>query len=77
MPIKHLIKFILVLWLIKVIIETIGLPLSVYCANKLKQYEGLDIYDKDTDFTLFSLNGDYELGANHHSQQTDNQQTNK
>lgn len=54
------------MWLMKVVIETVGLPLSTYLAIRLKEYERLDIYDKDTQFTLFSLNAEYPREANHY-----------
>ncbi|HSW93386.1 MAG TPA: queuosine precursor transporter [Gammaproteobacteria bacterium] len=50
---------ILTMWLIKVLIETLGLPVSIRLAKKLKQAEKLDIYDKNTDFNLFRLDAEY------------------
>lgn len=55
----HLINLIGTMWLIKVLIEIVGLPLSLYLAKKLKNLEKADIYDSETRFTLFSLNTDY------------------
>lgn len=55
----ELVQLILTMWLIKVAIEAIGLPLSVYLAKWLKQQEKLDIYDRHTDFSLFSLRVNY------------------
>lgn len=55
----NLIYLILSMWLIKVIIEVAGLPISVQLARKLKQMEKLDIYDKRTNFSLFTLDANY------------------
>lgn len=60
-----LIKFNSSMWLIKVIIEIIGLPISIKLANKLKVYEKVDIYDTNTKFNIFSLNTNYEAQSNH------------
>ncbi|STX51583.1 conserved hypothetical integral membrane protein [Legionella busanensis] len=48
----------------KVAIECMGMPFSVYLAQKLKNYEKLDVYDIDTKFTLFSLKTNYLLSNN-------------
>ena len=47
------------MWIIKVAIEILGLAVSIRLANKLKKAEHLDIYDKRTQFNLFSLNTEY------------------
>lgn len=59
MDAHYLFFFITNMWLFKVFIEIMGLPLSLYLVRKLKQKEGLDIYDKRTKFNLFSLKIDY------------------
>ena len=64
-PINELTMFILTMWVIKVAIEVIGLPISVRLAKFLKKYEQLDIYDNHTEFTLLSLDGEYSNSANH------------
>ena len=56
---SHLLRFISNMWLLKIIIEVIGLPLSLHLTTQLKQKEGLDIYDTKTNFNLFSLDVDY------------------
>jgi uncharacterized integral membrane protein (TIGR00697 family) len=56
---SHLLALALTMWLIKVAIEIAGLPLSIRLAKKLKQIEGLDIYDKRTHFNLFKLETNY------------------
>ena len=55
MPLVSLLKFNLAMWVIKVVVEVCGLPFSLRLAHKLKQHEQMDIYDKGTNFTLFSL----------------------
>lgn len=55
----NLLYLTLTMWLIKVIIELVGLPVSIRLAKKLKQSEKLDIYDKRTDFNLFTLDTHY------------------
>lgn len=62
----NLISLILTMWLIKVAIETIGLPVSVHLAKKLKHLEQTDVYDNQTKFNIFSLDGVYALEANHY-----------
>lgn len=59
-PFNHLLKLMMTMWLIKIVIELLGLPLSVNLAKKLKKIEKIDIYDKNTKFNLLSLNVDYE-----------------
>ena len=64
MPVTNLIKFNLTMWIIKVIIEVCGLPLSVNLAKRLKHYERLDIFDNNTNFSLFSLEANYSGSDN-------------
>lgn len=63
---NNLLQLIFTMWLIKVAIELIGLPISVSLAKKLKQTEHLDIYDTRTDFNLFSLDAKYSEKDNHY-----------
>lgn len=60
----NLVYLVLSMWLIKVVIEIIGLPISIRLANKLKQKEKLDIYDTKTNFNLFSLDANYSNSDN-------------
>ena len=62
---SNLITLILSMWLIKVAIEILGLPISIRLAEKLKTIERLDIYDDHTDFNLFSLDTHYQTTDNH------------
>lgn len=64
----NLITLILVMWLIKVVIEILGLPISIRLAKKLKNIERLDIYDKRTNYNLFNLNAEYLRQDNEYSQ---------
>ncbi len=59
MSLPHLGELIIVMWLIKVAIEVLCLPISIRLANKLKQVENLDVYDDNTKFNIFSLDGCY------------------
>lgn len=56
---SNLIYLILSMWFIKVFIEILGLPISIRLAKKIKKLEQLDIYDKKTKFTVFSLDTHY------------------
>jgi len=64
MSVQDLLKFNTTMWLIKVIIEIMGLPLSLSLARQLKQHEQLDIYDNGTNFNLFSLEINYTAKNN-------------
>ena len=67
MPLANLFNFNLQMWGIKVFIEVVGLPLSLYLAAKLKQVEQLDMYDNGTKFSLFSLDTSYSKTNNHYT----------
>lgn len=60
----NLVMLILTMWLIKIAVELLGLPLSIKLANRLKQLETLDIYDWHTNYTIFSLNTRYNKQNN-------------
>lgn len=66
---SNLITLILTMWLIKVVVEIVGLPLSIYLTNKLKKAEQLDIYDENTKFNIFSLNASYTAQNNAYKNQ--------
>ena len=61
----NLISLILTMWLIKVAVELIVLPASVFCAKRLKRIENIDIYDINTKFSLFNFNNRYDNTDNH------------
>lgn len=56
----NLLQLIVIMWLIKVVMEVAGLPLSVGLARWLKRAENMDIYDADTKFSVFNLECQYE-----------------
>ncbi|HSW69302.1 MAG TPA: queuosine precursor transporter [Gammaproteobacteria bacterium] len=60
---SNLISLIITMWFIKVMIELIGLPLSIKLTQKLKQAEKIDIYDYKTKFNIFNLDANYD-GSN-------------
>lgn len=55
----NLFYLILSMWLIKSSVETLGLPISITLARKLKELERTDIYDRQTNFKIFSLDAVY------------------
>jgi uncharacterized integral membrane protein (TIGR00697 family) len=61
---EKLLLFIMTMWLLKVAIEIVGLPISLWLTKQLKKEERLDIYDNNTHFTLFSLQVDYTKKQN-------------
>lgn len=60
----NLLSLILTMWLIKVTIEILGVPVSVSLAKKLKQIEQIDMYDRNTKFRLFSVETQYSNNDN-------------
>jgi uncharacterized integral membrane protein (TIGR00697 family) len=68
MPTNTLIELALTMWFIKVLIEILGLPLSIRLAKKLKTIEQLDIYDKQTRFNILSLDDRYSPRDNEFKQ---------
>jgi uncharacterized integral membrane protein (TIGR00697 family) len=55
----NLIALVITMWLVKMGIEITGIPASIMLTNTLKRVEKLEIYDKNTDFSLFDLNTNY------------------
>ena len=49
-PLAALISAILAQWLFKSLYEAVATPLTYLVVNKLKRIEGVDVYDRDTDF---------------------------
>lgn len=64
---KHLVYFMLTSWIFMVVIELLLLPLSVRLAKKIKIWENIDIYDKKTKFSIFSLDTNYAAQDNEFS----------
>ncbi|HYI63604.1 MAG TPA: queuosine precursor transporter [Allosphingosinicella sp.] len=48
-------EVILSAWAVKVAWEIVALPLTLYIVRRLKRAEGIDVYDRSTDFNPFSL----------------------
>ncbi len=65
---SNLIMLALTMWFIKVFIELIGLPISIRLTKKLKKMEQLDIYDKQTNFNILSLDTNYTARDNEFGQ---------
>jgi uncharacterized integral membrane protein (TIGR00697 family) len=51
-PVNEILAMIGTVWLVKIIIEIIGLPFSTILSKKLKVIEGIDQYDYHTKFSL-------------------------
>ncbi|QDQ41187.1 queuosine precursor transporter (plasmid) [Legionella geestiana] len=64
MPNDKLFGLIIHIWMVKTIIEVLGLPLSISVAKKLKEVEKMDIFDTNTQFTLFSFDSKYSKSNN-------------
>ena len=45
----------LINWILKILVEAVMTPVTTIVCAKLKQAEGVDAFDTDTDFTPFSL----------------------
>lgn len=60
----ELIKFNAAMWFIKVAVEVFGLIFSLKLAMKLKKFEGLDMYDTRTNFSIFKWEAVYTADAN-------------
>lgn len=52
---KDMIIYILVGWFFKTAVEVIFLPVTYFVVNRLKRVEGVDAYDKKTNFTPLSI----------------------
>jgi uncharacterized integral membrane protein (TIGR00697 family) len=64
---EKLFLLIATMWLLKVAIELLGLPVSLWLTQKLKSAEQLDIYDNNTHFNVFSLQVGYTQKDNQYS----------
>jgi uncharacterized integral membrane protein (TIGR00697 family) len=70
MPFRNLCVLMFTMWFLKVIIELIGLPISIPITNRLKQSEKLDVFDNNTKFNLFNLDEEYLSTDNHYHANT-------
>ena len=55
LPLNVLLISILSAWLLKVVVEVVLTPVTYYVVRKVKQIEGEDHYDTDTDFNPLSF----------------------
>ena len=68
MPTEALVIMALTMWLIKVVIEVLGLPFSLRLAKYLKKVENRDMYDRHTQFGMLHWEANYtaeDNGINH------------
>lgn len=61
---NELFWFTVSMWSIKVALQILGIPASLYLTKKLKESEHLDIYDTSTNFNVFRLDVDYSKRNN-------------
>ncbi|MBS0351645.1 MAG: queuosine precursor transporter [Proteobacteria bacterium] len=52
------------IWVFKVAIEILGLPISIRLAKFIKKKEEVDMYDTHTQFNIFKLESKYQAGDN-------------
>jgi len=64
---NNFIFFMLNSWLFMVCIEFLLLPISIRLAQKIKQLERFDMYDRRTNFNLFSFDVKYNLQDNEYA----------
>lgn len=64
MPLKELAFTAINVWMIKSLVEILGLPLSTRLSSWLKNREKIDIYDIDTNFNPFLLDTSYKPSNN-------------
>jgi queuosine precursor transporter len=55
LPIENLMQSIVLASIVKIIVEIVMLPASLKLSSWLKQKEGIDVYDRDTDFNPLKL----------------------
>jgi uncharacterized integral membrane protein (TIGR00697 family) len=54
-PIPMILRMVLSSYLIKVAVEVVATPLTYFVVGRLKATEGVDVYDRNTDFSPFAL----------------------
>lgn len=57
LPTSVLVQAVCVGWIAKTAVEVIFTPITYVVINRLKKYEGIDFYDRQTNFSPFTLNG--------------------
>lgn len=58
LPTELLINSILSGWFLKIVVEVLLIPITYWIVAKLKAIEGVDYFDRDTNFNPFALNHD-------------------
>ena len=54
-PLAGLVAAIVAQWLFKSVYEAAATPLTYLVVNALKRHEGVDVYDRDTDFNPLAV----------------------
>ncbi len=57
LPASELLRGVAGGWIMKSLVEIIMTPFTYLVVNTLKRVEGIDYYDRDTDFNPFILRG--------------------
>lgn len=60
----HVIQIMFSIWITKVVVEILVVPISVRLTKIIKIKEHVDMYDYDTSFNLFSLDSEYAAQNN-------------
>ena len=55
LPASMLVQSILAGWILKTIVEAVLIPVTYFVVRKVKEVEGVDVYDRDTNFNPFRL----------------------
>ena len=55
LPASMLVQSILAGWILKTIVEAVLIPATYFVVKKVKEVEGVDVYDRDTNFNPFRL----------------------
>lgn len=56
-PIAAILSAILTQWIFKVVYEALATPITYYVVDRVKQIEGVDVYDEDISLNPFSVAG--------------------
>lgn len=61
---SNMLMLIVNIWMVKVVVEIVFIPVSVRITNWLKEKEQSDVYDSDTNFNIFNLDVSYAAADN-------------
>ncbi len=67
----HILVIATNIWLVKVGVELLGIPISVRVAKHIKRLERVDIFDSGVSFNIFRLNSSYERRHNRYPHPAD------